>query len=127
MDPRTPIEFTQPGRCKSFEEFSALLEGAVGDLGCDPVVEGRARAKQDRAGDRERRKIVPLLIHGDAAFVGQGVVAETLNLTALDGYSTGGTLHIIVNNQVGFTTDPKESRSTCYASSSPTTCVRCPA
>jgi 2-oxoglutarate dehydrogenase E1 component len=81
-----------------------------------PVVEGRVRAKQERAGDVERRRIVPLLIHGDAAFVGQGVVPETLNLTGLPGYTTGGTIHIIVNNQIGFTTDPADSRSTRYAS-----------
>ena len=82
----------------------------------NPVVEGRVRAKQERHGDNERRRIVPLLIHGDAAFVGQGVVPETLNLTGLDGYTTGGTIHIIVNNQIGFTTDPRDSRSTRYAS-----------
>ncbi len=82
----------------------------------NPVVEGRVRAKQDRSRDDARSKIVPLLIHGDAAFVGQGVVAETLNLTGLEGYSTGGTIHIIINNQIGFTTDPEESRSTRYAS-----------
>ncbi|MBI4957492.1 MAG: 2-oxoglutarate dehydrogenase E1 component [Myxococcales bacterium] len=81
-----------------------------------PVVEGRVRAKQERFGDTERRRIVPLLIHGDAAFVGQGVVAETLNLGGLGGYRTGGTIHVIVNNQVGFTTDPEDSRSTRYAS-----------
>ena len=82
----------------------------------NPVVSGRVRAKQRRHGDHQRRRIVPLLIHGDAAFVGQGVVAETLNLTGLPGYTTGGTLHIIVNNQIGFTTNPKDSRSTRYAS-----------
>ena len=82
----------------------------------NPVVEGRARAKQDRVGDEDRTKIVPLLIHGDAAFVGQGVVAETLNLQGLTGYTTGGTIHVIVNNQIGFTTDPHDSRSTRYAS-----------
>ncbi len=82
----------------------------------NPVVEGRVRAKQRRIGDRERKRIIPLLIHGDAAFVGQGVVAETLNLTGLDGYTTGGTIHFIVNNQIGFTTNPSDSRSTRYAS-----------
>jgi 2-oxoglutarate dehydrogenase E1 component len=81
----------------------------------NPVVTGRVRAKQDRKKDRDRRKVVPLLIHGDAAFMGQGVVAETLNLMALDGYQTGGTIHIIINNQVGFTTVPRDSRSTRYA------------
>src|SRR5437763_1470377 len=63
-----------------------------------------------------RRKGLPLLVHGDAAFMGQGVVAETLNLTGLPGYTTGGTIHVIVNNQIGFTTDPEDSRSTRYAS-----------
>jgi 2-oxoglutarate dehydrogenase E1 component len=81
----------------------------------NPVVTGRVRAKQDRKNDKERRKVVPLLIHGDAAFMGQGVVAETLNLARLDGYCTGGTVHIIVNNQIGFTTIPRDSRSTRYA------------
>src|SRR5690606_3355711 len=72
----------------------------------NPVVEGRVRAKQRRAKDHQRSRVVPLLIHGDAAFVGQGVNSETLNLTGLEGYTTGGTIHIIVNNQIGFTTDP---------------------
>src|SRR5690606_32255431 len=80
----------------------------------NPVVEGRARAKQQAAGDRRGRTIVPLLIHGDAAFAGQGIVAETLNLARLNGYSTGGTIHIVVNNQIGFTTTPAEARSTLY-------------
>src|SRR5207248_2566152 len=86
----------------------------------DPVVEGRARAEQtDRAtryGFHEPSVALPILIHGDASFPGQGGVAETLNLSALDGYSTGGTLHLIANNQVGFTTDPSEGRSTRYSS-----------
>src|SRR5580704_1372419 len=82
----------------------------------NPVALGRMRAKQDRTGDAERRKGLVLLIHGDAAFAGEGVVQETLNLSRLEGYSTGGTLHIIVNNQIGFTTSPEEGRSTVYAS-----------
>jgi 2-oxoglutarate dehydrogenase E1 component len=77
----------------------------------DPVVEGRVRAKIDR---RKRKSTMPLLIHGDASFMGQGVVAETLNLSQLEGYSTGGTIHIAVNNQLGFTTFPRDSRSTRY-------------
>ncbi|WIG92791.1 2-oxoglutarate dehydrogenase E1 component [Myxococcus sp. SDU36] len=81
----------------------------------DPVVEGRVRAKQDRAGDTERTSVMPLLIHGDAAFIGQGVVPETLNLSGLKGYTTGGTVHVVINNQVGFTTDPHDSRSSLYA------------
>ena len=80
-----------------------------------PVVEGRVRAKQRRAGDAEGRAIVPVLVHGDAAFAGQGIVAETLNLAGLAGYSTGGTLHVVVNNQIGFTTSPADARSTLYA------------
>jgi 2-oxoglutarate dehydrogenase E1 component len=86
----------------------------------DPVVEGRARAEQtDRsggAGIHDPSVALPVLIHGDAAFPGQGVVAETLNLQSLEGYATGGTLHLITNNQVGYTTDPAESRSTRYSS-----------
>ncbi|HZF51072.1 MAG TPA: 2-oxoglutarate dehydrogenase E1 component [Polyangiaceae bacterium] len=83
----------------------------------NPVVEGRTRAKQDRQGHSKeaRRRVMPLLIHGDAAFIGQGIVAETLNLAGVDGYTTGGTVHVIVNNQIGFTTDPRDSRSTRYA------------
>src|SRR5438270_412273 len=86
----------------------------------DPVVEGRARAEQTdrstRYGLHDPSVALPILIHGDASFPGQGGVAETLNLSALDGYSTGGTLHLIANNQVGFTTDPSEGRSTRYSS-----------
>ncbi|MDG1480837.1 MAG: 2-oxoglutarate dehydrogenase E1 component [Myxococcota bacterium] len=80
----------------------------------DPVVEGRARAQQDRAGDGSHRHIMPMLIHGDAAFAGQGLVCEVLNLSQLRGYRTGGTVHIIVNNQIGFTTSPIDARSTPY-------------
>src|ERR1700682_4410210 len=82
----------------------------------DPVVEGQARARQRIRGDTEhRRKVLPLLVHGDAAFIAQGIVAETLNLSQLPGYSTGGTIHIVVNNQIGFTTLPKDARSSSYA------------
>ncbi len=81
----------------------------------DPVVEGIVRPKQDRLGDAARERVIPLLIHGDAAFAGQGVVAETLNLSQLDGYCTGGTVHLIINNQIGFTTLPDEARSTPYS------------
>jgi 2-oxoglutarate decarboxylase len=79
----------------------------------DPVVEGMVRAKQDAAGERTSRLAV--LLHGDAAFAGEGIVAETLNLSQLEGYETGGTLHIIVNNQLGFTTPPEEGRSSHYS------------
>src|SRR5215217_1280227 len=82
----------------------------------DPVVEGKARARQRIRGDVEhRRKVLPLLVHGDAAFVAQGILAETFNLSQLPGYSTGGTIHIVVNNQIGFTTLPKDARSSAYA------------
>ncbi|HIF93751.1 MAG: 2-oxoglutarate dehydrogenase E1 component [Myxococcales bacterium] len=82
----------------------------------DPVVEGRTKAKQVRAGDVDGETIVPVIVHGDAAFAGQGMVAETLNLSQLAGYCTGGTIHIIVNNQIGYTTTPAEARSTLYCS-----------
>ena len=82
----------------------------------DPVVEGTARARQRIRGDTEhRRKVLPLLIHGDAAFAGQGIVAETLNMSQLHGYGTGGTVHVVVNNQIGFTTLPEDARSSMYA------------
>jgi 2-oxoglutarate dehydrogenase E1 component len=81
----------------------------------DPVVEGSVRARQQRRGDLEHDQVLPVLIHGDAAFTGQGVVMETFNLSQTRGYKTGGTVHIIVNNQIGFTTsDPLDSRSTLY-------------
>ena len=83
----------------------------------NPVVAGMVRAKQRMRKDtQERKKVVPIMIHGDAAFVGQGVVAETLQMSQLEGYRVGGSLHIIVNNQVGFTTNPEDARSTRYAS-----------
>jgi 2-oxoglutarate dehydrogenase E1 component len=81
----------------------------------DPVVEGIVRPKQDRLGDVNRARVIPVLVHGDAAFAGQGVVSETLNLSQLDGYWTGGTIHLIINNQIGFTTLPEESRSSPYS------------
>lgn len=81
----------------------------------NPVVEGRARARQRILQDTEERKsVLPVLIHGDAAFAGQGVVAEVLNFSQLPGYRTGGTIHFIINNQIGFTTDPSEARSSMY-------------
>ncbi len=82
----------------------------------DPVVLGKARAKQDQLGDPERVKVLPLILHGDAAFAGQGVVAECLGLSGLKGHRTGGSLHFIINNQIGFTTNPRYSRSSPYPS-----------
>lgn len=81
----------------------------------NPVVLGRTRAKQDRVNDSSRSRGMALLIHGDAAFAGQGIVQETLNFSQLHGYRVGGALHVVVNNQIGFTTSPQEARSTTYA------------
>ncbi len=81
----------------------------------NPVVVGRLRAKQDRVGDARGDRGMGVLIHGDAAVAGQGIVQETLNMSQLPGYATGGTLHVVVNNQIGFTTSPEESRSSAYA------------
>lgn len=87
----------------------------------DPVVEGMARALQDNLWDEKQDlvvnydNVIPILIHGDAAFAGQGVVAETMNLSQLKGYRTGGTIHLVVNNQIGFTTNPEDARSSHYA------------
>ena len=82
----------------------------------DPVIEGMVRAKQDRYGDRERSRVVPVLLHGDAAFNGQGVVTEILGLSELPGYHVGGTIHVIIDNQIGFTTPPGAYRFTRYPS-----------
>ena len=81
----------------------------------NPVALGRLRAKQDRFNDLDRRHGMVILIHGDAAFAGEGIIQETLNLSELHAYKTGGTIHVIVNNQIGFTTDPSEARSSQYA------------
>ena len=112
-----------------FEGRRTAANGAVVDVSLvpnpshlevvNPVLMGLARAEQRIAGkplERDERTVLPVCIHGDAAFPGEGIVAETLNLSRLAGYTVGGTLHIIVNNQVGFTTDPSDSRSTLYAS-----------
>jgi len=83
----------------------------------NPVVEGSVKARMDRRGDKDGAQVLPILVHGDAAFAGQGVVMETLNLAMTRGYGTGGTLHIVINNQIGFTTsDPRDARSTLYCS-----------
>ncbi|NVM77938.1 2-oxoglutarate dehydrogenase E1 component [Duganella sp. SG902] len=83
----------------------------------NPVVEGSVKARMDRRGDHAGKQVLPILVHGDAAFAGQGVVMETLNLAQTRGYGTGGTVHIVINNQIGFTTsDPRDARSTIYCS-----------
>ncbi|HUG82634.1 MAG TPA: 2-oxoglutarate dehydrogenase E1 component, partial [Bryobacterales bacterium] len=82
----------------------------------NPVAVGRMRAKQDRHKDYERERGLVILMHGDSAFAGEGIVQETLNMSELDGYTVGGTIHVIVNNQIGFTTPPEQSRSSVYAS-----------
>jgi 2-oxoglutarate dehydrogenase E1 component len=81
----------------------------------DPVVEGFVRARQDIRDDSNREQVLPLLIHGDAAFAGQGIVAETLNMSQLEGYRTGGSIHLVINNQIGYTTLPEHARSTRYS------------
>ena len=106
------------GRRKTFsgKEIDIFLASNPSHLeAVDPVVEGMVRPKQDILGDKARARVIPVLIHGDAAFAGQGVVAETLNLSQLDGYATGGTVHLIINNQIGFTTLPCGARSTTYS------------
>ena len=109
--------YSSDRRTRSGQRVHLSLTGNPSHLeAVNPVVEGRARAKQMMLGDLRGRSVVPLLIHGDAAFAGQGVVPETLNLSKLNGYSTGGTLHVIINNQIGFTATPAETRSTLYCS-----------
>ncbi len=105
-------------KAKNDKEINMLLMPNPSHLeSVNPVVEGAARALQDKMEPENAGKnVIPLLIHGDAAFTGQGVVAETLNMSQLDGFSTGGTIHLIINNQIGFTTLPKDGRSTEYAS-----------
>ncbi|MBV8402786.1 MAG: 2-oxoglutarate dehydrogenase E1 component, partial [Gammaproteobacteria bacterium] len=117
------------GDVKYHKGFSADLRTAAGNVHTvlafnpshlevvNPVVEGSVRARQERRGDARGERVLPLLIHGDAAFAGQGVVMETLQLSQARGFFTGGTVHVIINNQVGFTTsDPQDARSTMYAS-----------
>jgi 2-oxoglutarate dehydrogenase E1 component len=117
------------GDVKYHKGFSADLRTASGNLHTvlafnpshlevvDPVVEGSVRARQERRGDELGDRVLPLLVHGDASFAGQGVVMETLQLSQARGFYTGGTLHVVINNQVGFTTsEPRDARSTIYCS-----------
>jgi 2-oxoglutarate decarboxylase len=98
------------------KELGVVLTSNASHLeSVNPVVEGMARAKQGLIGPLGHFRILPVLLHGDAAFAGQGVVAETLNMSQLSGYRTGGTVHIVVNNNIGFTTSPTEGRSSTYA------------
>ena len=83
----------------------------------DPVAAGRARAKQIRLGDTDRQVVVPIILHGDAAFAGQGILAETLNFAGLPGYDVGGTVHVVVNNLIGFTTEPRSLHASRFATS----------
>jgi 2-oxoglutarate dehydrogenase E1 component len=103
-------------KLKSGEEIEVRLSANPSHLeAVDPVVLGMTRARQRiRKDTDERRKVIAVLIHGDAAFAGQGIIAETLNMSQLQGYRIGGTIHIIVNNQIGFTTLPADARSTTY-------------
>jgi 2-oxoglutarate dehydrogenase E1 component len=102
-------------KTRTGKEFSVRLSSNPSHLeAINPVVQGKARARQRLLGDTERKLVIPVLIHGDAAFAGQGIVAETFNFSQLPGYRTGGTIHIVVNNQIGFTTTPDEARSSRY-------------
>jgi 2-oxoglutarate dehydrogenase E1 component len=120
--------FVGEGDVKYHKGFSTDLDGPDGARihitlasnpshleSVDPVVEGKCRARQEWYGEGGTNKVLPVLVHGDAAFAGQGMVAEVLNLSQLEGYRTGGTLHIVLNNQIGFTTSPEDARSTRYA------------
>ncbi|MBL4574466.1 MAG: 2-oxoglutarate dehydrogenase E1 component, partial [Opitutaceae bacterium] len=102
-------------KTRTGKELSVRLSSNPSHLeAVDPVVQGKTRARQRLLGDTERKQVIPVLIHGDAAFAGQGIVAEVFNFSQLPGYRTGGTVHIVVNNQIGFTTAPHFSRSSPY-------------
>ena len=124
-----PEQLQGSGDVKYHKGFSADLKTSGGNVHIalafnpshleivDPVVEGSVRARQQRRGDIERQEVLPVLIHGDAAFSGQGVVPETFQMSQINGFRTGGTVHIVVNNQIGFTMSrPSDSRSTEYCS-----------
>ena len=116
------VKYHQGGRTERTTESGAVVAITVPSNpshleAVDPVVEGMVRAKQDRLGRGPHawKRVLPLLLHGDAAFAGQGIVAETFNLAQLSGYRTGGTVHVVVNNQIGFTTPPSSGRSSQYS------------
>ena len=124
-----PEELKGSGDVKYHKGFSADMKTAGGNVHIalafnpshleivNPVVEGSVRARQQRRGDTERQEVLPVLIHGDAAFAGQGVVTETFQMSQTNGFRTGGTVHIVINNQIGFTTSrPSDARSTDYCS-----------
>ena len=124
-----PDELKGSGDVKYHKGFSADMKTPGGNLHIalafnpshleivNPVVEGSVRARQQRRGDDERQEVLPVLIHGDAAFAGQGVVTETFQMSQTNGFRTGGTIHIVINNQIGFTTSrPSDARSTDYCS-----------
>jgi len=106
----TDINLTQSSSLRMF-----LINNPSHLESVDPVVEGFVRARQDILADQSRNRVLPVLIHGDAAFAGQGIVAETLNMSQLEGYRTGGTIHLVINNQIGYTTLPEDARSTRYS------------
>ena len=104
-------------RTRSGNELNVHLVSNPSHLeAVDPVAVGRSRAKQTRLGKIGIRQILPILLHGDAAFAGQGIVAETLNMSILRGFDVGGAIHVIVNNLIGFTTQPREAQSSCFSS-----------
>ena len=115
-DVKYHLGFETTRETRSGDQVSVMLAPNPSHLeAVDPVVEGMARARQRALGDtKERKQVIPLLLHGDAAFAGQGLVAEVLNLSQLPGYQTGGTIHIIANNPIGFTTQPEDARSSDY-------------
>ncbi|MGC6509136.1 MAG: 2-oxoglutarate dehydrogenase E1 component [Myxococcota bacterium] len=118
-DVKYHLGYSSDYNCRNGEKVRITLGFNPSHLeAVNPVIEGRCRARQDRftSADAGEKALVPLLIHGDAAFAGQGVVAEVFQLSQLEAYRTGGTIHVVVNNQIGFTTTPKDARSTPYCS-----------